>query len=298
MSWIRRCWLWVFQICYEADTPSQTAGACVNLFEEYEMKTLIFDMDDTLVVEEYSAEATFRKVCQHAKQKVGIDPEELYDNIRKSCRSIWYGSPAHQFCLNVGISSWEGLWAEFKGSDRNLRTLSDWAPTYRRESWRQAMLSCGYPAGDELATELADMFVQERRKLHIVYDDVVPVLNELKDRYILGLLTNGAPDLQRRKLTGAGLTDYFDEVIISGEVGFGKPDPRIFELMLNRLGSAAGSSAMIGNSLKSDIAPAIEIGMVAIWVNRDHRTVEGTITPKLVISDLSELTKVLEADCF
>ena len=258
----------------------------------YKIKTLIFDMDDTLVVEEASAEAAFRRVSQFAKEKAGIDPEGLYDSIRKSCRSIWYGSPVHPYCLNVGISSWEGLWAEFKGSDGNLQILSDWAPTYRRESWRQAILNCGHRASDELATELADKFVQERRKLHIVYDDVVPVLDKLKDRYKFGLLTNGAPDLQRRKLKGSGLTDYFDKVIISGEVGFGKPDPRIFELALERLGSTAGSSVMIGNSLKSDIIPAIEIGMTAVWVNRKRQTIDKPITPELTISDLSELIKI------
>lgn len=58
-------------------------------FEEHKMKTLIFDMDDTLVVEEDSAELAFRKACQFAKEKVGIDPEDLYDNIRETCRSIW-----------------------------------------------------------------------------------------------------------------------------------------------------------------------------------------------------------------
>jgi hypothetical protein len=68
------------------------------------------------------------------------------------------------------------LWAEFAGDDKNLRFLVDWAPTYRREFWREAMDRCGHQANGILATELADRFVEERRKLHIVYDDVVTVL--------------------------------------------------------------------------------------------------------------------------
>jgi putative hydrolase of the HAD superfamily len=142
------------------------------------MNTLVFDMDDTLLVEEASAEAAFRAVCRFAEKKTGVDAEGLRKSIRESCRTIWYDSQAHPFCLKVGISSWEGLWAEFKGDDKNLCFLADWAPTYRRESWREAVRLCGHKADDLFATELADMFVEERRKLHIVYDDVVPVLND------------------------------------------------------------------------------------------------------------------------
>ena len=77
-------------------------------------------MDDTLVVEEASAETAFRAVCRFANRKIATDIEGLYRNIRESCRSIWYTSPAHPFCLKVGISSWEGLWAEFKGDNKAL----------------------------------------------------------------------------------------------------------------------------------------------------------------------------------
>ena len=87
-------------------------------------KSLIFDMDDTLVVEEASAETAFRSVCRFAKNKRGIDAEALYRSIRESCRSIWYASPSHPYCLKVGISSWEGLWAEFKGDGKDLQFCS------------------------------------------------------------------------------------------------------------------------------------------------------------------------------
>ncbi len=260
------------------------------------MKTLIFDMDDTLVVEEASAEAAFRATCQFAGKRIGIDPEALSQNIRESCRGLWHKSPARSFCLEVGISSWEGLWADFEGVDEDLRILADWASGYRRNSWQEALRRCGHQSEETFAEELACRFVCERRALNVVYDDVVPVLEHLNQHHTLGLLTNGAPDLQRRKLAGSGLAGYFDAVVISGEIGFGKPDSRIFDLILNRLESTADSAAMIGNSLKSDIAPAIEVGMMGIWVNREHKTGDEFIIPDSTITDLTGLTRIFEQD--
>jgi putative hydrolase of the HAD superfamily len=257
-----------------------------------EMKTLIFDMDDTLIVEEASAQAAFLAACRFANEKVGVDTRALCNSIRESCRTLWHGSPARPYCLDVGISSWEGLWACFTGDDENLRTLAAWAPTYRRNSWQDALRRCGHEDDDVFAEELADRYVQERRKLHVVYDDVVPVLEHLRNHHRIGLLTNGAPDLQRRKLAESGLAGYFNAVVVSGEVGFGKPDPRIFRLMLDTLNASAEASAMIGNSLKSDVAPAAAIGMMTVWVNREHKAGSEATLPDAEVAGLTELIEI------
>jgi len=260
------------------------------------MTTLIFDLDDTLVIEEASAEAAFRATCGFASEKSGVNPDQLYANIRESCRAFWHDSPARSYCLNVGISSWEGLWAEFCGDDENLQILAEWAPSYRKKSWEEALRRCGREGDETFARELGEKYVRERRKRHVVYDDVLPVLKHLKQNRRLGLLTNGSPDLQRAKLEGSGFADYFDTVIVSGEVGFGKPDTRIFELMLDRLNATPDSAAMIGNSLKSDVAPALELGLMAVWVNREGKTRDNAIVPSAEVSDFAELENVFEQD--
>jgi putative hydrolase of the HAD superfamily len=258
------------------------------------MKALIFDLDDTLMVEEASAEAAFRATCGFAAQKSGVDPERLYTNIRESCRSFWHDSPARSYCLEVGISSWEGLWAEFSGDDENLRILAEWAPVYRRNSWVEALRRCGCDGDDTFAKELGEKYIQERRQRHIVYDDVLPVLNHLRQNHKLALLTNGSPDLQRAKLKAPGLADFFHTIVVSGEVGLGKPDPRIFEMTLNHLDATPNLAAMIGNSLKSDIAPALKLGLLAIWVNREGKVRNNVIVPDAEVSDLKQLINVLE----
>ncbi|MHC4745128.1 MAG: HAD family hydrolase [Planctomycetota bacterium] len=258
------------------------------------MKTLIFDMDDTLIVEEPSAGAAFEIACGFAAERKGLDADELHKNIRRCCRKIWHNSPARPYCVDIGISSWEALWAQFHGDNENLRILADWASTYRRNSWRDALAECGVEDDGTLAAQLAEIFIRERRKIHIVYDDVVPVLEHFRQRCKLGLMTNGAPDLQRRKLEGSGLEHFFDTVVISGEVGVGKPDTRIFQIALDRLSAEPEAAAMIGNRLDSDIAPALELGMTAIWLNRDDQEADDSIIPTAEIPDLTKLKDILE----
>jgi putative hydrolase of the HAD superfamily len=258
------------------------------------MKTLIFDMDDTLVVEEASAGVAFEAACGFAARETGLDAGELHESIRRCCREIWHKAPARQYCIDIGISSWEALWAQFTGEDDNLRILAAWASTYRRKSWQNALAECGVEDDGTLAEELAEIFVRERRKIHVVYDDVVPILEHFKQRCKLGLMTNGAPDLQRRKLEGAGLEHFFDTVVISGEVGVGKPDTRIFEIALHRLNAEPESTAMIGNRIDSDIAPALQLGIKAIWLNRDAENRDDAIIPTAEIQNLTKLKDILE----
>jgi len=254
--------------------------------------TLIFDLDDTLVVEEASAEAAIVETAQLAAAKYGVDPQALHTTLRKTCREIWYGFPSHPYCKRVGISSWEGLWAEFIGPNPDLRALHDWASTYRRESWQAALGIHGIKDPD-LAAQLAETFPQLRRKKHVTYPDAFGALAALSESYSLGLLTNGTPDLQRRKVKGAGVEGFFKQILISGDVGIGKPDRRIFEMLLERLKANPEACVMIGNSLTSDVGGAQSAGMRAVWVNRWGKTRDNSIVPDWEISSLDELIPVL-----
>lgn len=256
------------------------------------INTLIFDLDDTLVVEEASAEAAFIETGELAQARYGIDPRELHATLRKSCRELWHAFPSHPYCMRVGISSWEGLWAEFTGLDPDLKALSEWKTTYRCESWRLALRSHGID-DPELAAELAETFPRLRQGKHVVYADTIKALELLSPSYSLGLLTNGATDIQRRKIEGAGLAGYFDQVLISGDVGFGKPDLRAFEMILARLLAGVETALMIGDSLTTDVQGAQQAGMRAVWVNRSGKARRDGIVPDWEISSLEELSPIL-----
>lgn len=102
---------------------------------------------------------------------------------------------------------------------------------------------------------------------------LVGLLERLTKSFRLGVLTNGGSENQRRKLQGLGIEDFFDEVVISQEVGISKPNPAIFELIVERLGTVFSSSVLFGDSLGNDCIPALELGMNVFWVQNTVRDV-------------------------
>jgi len=257
------------------------------------VQAIVFDLDETLVLEEAAVKDTFIETCRPVETGYGIPAEEFLDVIRREARALWRQAPVRQYCLDVGISSVEGLWGRLDGNYPNLRILREWSPQYRLNSWNNALKKFGID-NPGLAAGLADAFIQNRRKYHILYDDVLPCLNELSKKYKLGLLTNGAPYIQREKIDSTGLGRYFCEIIVSGEIGYGKPDTRVYQLLLTRLGTSSVSSWMVGASLESDIAGAKAIGMKTAWLNRNGRPGNNSIVPDIELSSLKRLITTLK----
>ena len=82
----------------------------------------------------------------------------------------------------------------------------------------------------------------------------------------LGVVTNGPSDGQRRKLARLETADAWDAIVISEEVGFEKPDPRIFEAALRQLGAPAAATWFVGDHPENDIAGAEACGLTAFWI--------------------------------
>lgn len=258
-----------------------------------ETVAVLFDLDDTLVADDAATEAAFLATCAPAGARYGLDSGALARAVRRHARRLWRVAPTIGYCRAIGISSSEGLRARFTGDDPNLAALRAWAPTYRREAWSRALADCGVRDA-ALAEELASTYGVERGARHLVFPDVVPVLTALGRTCRLALVTNGAPDLQRAKLCGAGLAPYFAAVIVSGEVGAGKPDPRPFALALAALRADPTEAAMVGDSLARDIAGARRAGLRGIWLDRTGAGggVDG-VRPDARIMDLRQLVAPL-----
>lgn len=109
----------------------------------------------------------------------------------------------------------------------------------------------------------------------------------------MALLTNGAPDLQREKIQGANLARFFDTILISGEVGVGKPDCRIFRLALDALAASPSETVMVGDSLTRDILGAQQAGLKGVWLNRLGNDAADQVTPDVQITTLSQLHEIL-----
>jgi putative hydrolase of the HAD superfamily len=225
---------------------------------------LLFDLDETLVVEEASVVAALRATARSAP---GVDAEALARAVRVRARELWRAGPLHAWCHQIEISASEALWCRFEGDGAEVSALRAWAPSYRREAWRLALAEQN--AGDaSLAETLAERFMAERRARHETYPDSDAALTELGARHPLALVTNGASCLQREKLAASGLGHHFGAVIVSGEVGRGKPHAAVFALALERLGATSEGAVMVGDSLARDIDGARAAGLRPVWINR------------------------------
>jgi len=255
------------------------------------MKAILFDLDDTLIVDERAAADAFLAVGEFVRQRYDIAPETLHQTVGRCAREYWHESPGRPWCLAIGISSWEGLWADFQGDQPEIRVLREWAPDYRHTAWARALGEFGIEDSG-LAGELAMRFVLEREQRHAVFPDVLPALEKLSGTHRLAILTNGFSQHQLRKLRGAGLDRYFEPVIVSGDYGFGKPDSRIFEVAISRLAADADGLCVVGDSLSRDIAGAQACGLTAVWINRDNKPQSHEITPDATITSLDQLALV------
>ena len=257
------------------------------------LHALLFDLDDTLIPDERAAEAAFLAACAPVAERYGLDPASVAVSAGAGAGQLWRASDHIDYCQSIGISSWEGLWAGFTGDTPELRKLRAWAPTYRREAWRHALAHHGVndPA---YAEHLAERFRHERRQRNAMFPDAADLLPKLARRLPLALVTNGAPDLQHFKIDASGLRPYFQTIVVSGEVGIGKPHPRPMQVALQQLGCDPARAAMVGNSLTSDIAGAQNAGVHAVWLNRDGAPLTGDAHPDTTITSLNELPSLIQ----
>ncbi len=255
-------------------------------------RALLFDLDETLMVEEPAAVAAFTATAQFAATRYEIDSELLASGARSRARELWYAAPTHGYCMRVGISSWEGLWCRFEGDSPDVRALREWSPTYRRESWRLALADqrVDDPA---LAAELAERFGEERRARHEVFADAADALAGLAESRPLAVVTNGAGCLQREKLAASGLGGFFQSVIVSADLGTAKPDASVFRHALSQLGVEDEDGVMVGDSIAKDVDGALAAGLGAVWINRNGHSAPADRADVVEISTLSDLSEAL-----
>lgn len=121
--------------------------------------------------------------------------------------------------------------------------------------------------------------------------DAVEILDYLKQHYSLHIITNGFKEVQYIKLENCGLRSYFSEIIISEEVGFNKPDERIFGISLQKAGASAEESLMVGDDLQVDVVGAGRAGIKGVYFNPAGR--QHDEAPHFEIRSLKQLAELL-----
>jgi putative hydrolase of the HAD superfamily len=261
------------------------------------LRAILFDLDDTLLWDERSVKEAFLATCQAAKlQYPQIQTDELEASVRKEARALYESYEPFPFTKMIGINPFEALWGNFsEGENENFHKLRALAPGYRTEAWTKGLLALGVDDA-ALGYTLGELFPKERRARPIVYEQTFALLDALKGKYKLLLLTNGSPDLQKEKITGVPeLAAYFDAIIISGQFGEGKPAVSIFQHAMKLLKIDASEGLMIGDKLTTDILGSNRAGMRNVWINHHEIIRTDEIVPSFEISNLDQLKGIIDS---
>lgn len=145
---------------------------------------------------------------------------------------------------------------------------------------------------DSSPLEYAEVYCSETMDGIYIYPDAMKVMDELGKKYRLTMITNGASKWQREKIEKLGIGSYFDEIIVSGELGYHKPSPVIFQEMTQRTGVDPGEIIYIGNDYMKDIHGAKSSGWRTAWVKRTDEVRDETV-PDYTINELSEFLDLI-----
>ncbi len=257
-----------------------------------ELKAVLLDLDDTIIYDDATTEIVFASVARHAHEVAGVDPAQLIAGVDRHAHAIWADGPAPEWCHDLGTSATEGLRSLFPGDDPRMAAMRAWGPGFRFGSWRRALADSGIE-DDDLARELDRRFAEER----LGTNDFIPgadiALRELAGRFRLAMITNGLSDVQRVKVEGTGIGSLFEVIVVSGELGFGKPNPEIYHHTLRTLGVAPDEAIMVGDNIRRDVAGSQAVGMRGVWIAESAPSAESSIHPDITIRTLAELPALI-----
>ncbi len=204
---------------------------------------ITFDLDDTLL-DQAGLSRAIANVCGALAAAGGLDADRL---------------------LAANAAAWGDYWPSVESAwvsgSLDRRTLVS-------EAWGRTLRACGVV--DASLVELAIAVEREElRSAYRLFDDARPAVAAARaDGCAVALVTNGESATQREKIDVLGIEGWFDAIVVSGEVGAGKPDPAPFCAALAALGAAPADAWHIGDSLRSDVAGANAAGLTSVWLNR------------------------------
>ena len=143
----------------------------------------------------------------------------------------------------------------------------------------------------ELADHLSEDYVYWSPRIVRLVPGTMELLEYLKPKYHLHLITNGFQEVQHTKLNGSGMAPYFETLTVSEEVGVKKPNPEIFQYALRKAGATPEESLMIGDEMAVDIDGARAAGIDQIFFNATGQPNPGESTYE--VRNLTEIKNLL-----
>lgn len=225
---------------------------------------LFFDLDHTIWDFDKNAEETLQELfLVYDLPKLGLHSPDLFIET--------YTRNNHQ------------LWADYHTGKIDKQTL-------RETRFKKTFLDLGL-SPDVIPGQFEDDYVAICPTKTNLFEGAHETLQYLQAKYTMHLITNGFKESQDLKIRGAGIGRYFNQVIVSEDVGVNKPDPAIFRHALDVAGAEKETSIMIGDSLEADVMGALNFGMDAVYFNPAGLPKPAHVP--LQITRLNELTLLL-----
>jgi putative hydrolase of the HAD superfamily len=147
---------------------------------------------------------------------------------------------------------------------------------------------------EQMPLFLAEMYRGISRRRLRLYPHVREVLDALRERYPLALVTDAQSAYARGELHRVGLLGYFDPIVVSGDHGYRKPDRRLFQAALDGMNVAPGNAMYVGNDMHRDIFGAREAGLTTVMFDSDQgKKAYRDCVPDYTITDLRDLLAIL-----
>ena len=144
----------------------------------------------------------------------------------------------------------------------------------------------------DYAKKLSDDFLERTTFKTKLVDGTMDLLNYLKPKYQMHILSNGFREVQYKKIENSGLTPYFDEIILSDDIGVNKPHAEFFTYALEKAKSDPAETLMIGDSWEADILGAYNSNIHQLWYNPEELEPVG-FTPTYCVKTLKEIKEIL-----
>lgn len=178
------------------------------------------------------------------------------------------------------------LWREYNNRQINKKTLNEGRFNY-------PLLQMGVQ-DSQLAHAIGNDYLRFTQSKSGLMPYAREVLDELKQKYQLHILSNGFSELQYKKIESSGLEKHFQKIILSEQVGVLKPDKRIFDYAITSLNAHRNQVLMVGDNFEADIVGAKKAGIDQVYYQLDEDApLQQNFEPTYTISSLKELLNFL-----
>lgn len=148
---------------------------------------------------------------------------------------------------------------------------------------------------EDFEEKFTEFYYEYMWKYCVLREETIEVLKKLQGKYKLAIFSNGQSKSQHDKIDNINVTQYFDEVIVSGDIGISKPAAGALQYAADKLGVKYDECLMVGDVFSSDILGAINAGIKPVWIctekDRPAKYYKG-----YKITNLNELFDILEKE--